>query len=68
MKKWNATPPACPTCGSLKRTRKEGSRVLKFSSPQIVNGVECNAIRLSYVTCNNCGQRYVVREPADVNG
>lgn len=66
MKKANVIPPHCPTCQSMKRGQKEGSRVIGFSSTQIVNGVPCNAIRLSYVTCQNCGQRYVVREPIEI--
>ena len=63
MKKANATPATCPTCHSTHRSKKEGTRTIDFNSIQIVNGIQCTAIKISYVTCSNCGQRYVVREP-----
>jgi transcription elongation factor Elf1 len=63
MEKSTVTPATCPRCGSLKRSKKTGSRVTEFGSTQHVNGVECTAIRYSYVTCENCGQRYIIREP-----
>ena len=63
MEKSTVIPATCPKCGSIRRSKKRGSRVSHFDSVQKIAGIECTAIRYSYVTCLDCRQHYIIREP-----
>lgn len=67
MRRVIVIPASCPNCHSTKRTGKRGSRIIKFSTLQNIGGIDCMAKRISYVTCLECGQNYIISEPIKGN-
>lgn len=54
-------PASCPKCKSTKRTKLRRSK--RIEGEVVINGEIYDYVTLSYTTCLNCGQVYIVRRP-----
>ena len=57
-------PASCPKCKSTQRTKLRRSK--RIVGEVVIMGESYDYVTLSYTTCLNCGQVYIVRRPGRI--